>query len=926
MLLAQENELKQIVLPKIPVTWDAQSELFRKANSEKAFFTYTATPVSTQYGLPLWKRWLYSIPFGVIGYFIANSAPSSYGAKKLDCIGVGALATLGAASGFAITKKNTVYDLNATDGINSYSVNFNEYTIGDKLTDKFSNYLWYAPALYFPLVAPPFLLGMEALATNKWELYLSLNGYNIETPVPYTFSEESFSDLESEIIGESKPVKKLSKLYEKLKQATIAPDLTSINSKKYTQLSKLNQPRGEFETSDEYNLRLQKEGYEKQTIEADYQQEKRKIISEYNNKWYKPFRQIEEECKGIILSKEIPCRFSLYDADRQSFDVKISGEYSPRTLRIPRDEAKKFKDNIANLCVIKRFRPTTDGRWEAVDKDFALYDTKNETELSWMGKPIDVAEKVTTIPPSLTASFQLIDPNGNNFLDAEEKAKLQITLKNDGQGPASNLQVSLEQTKGEPLYYDVLSSIPTIEPGQSKSVQFEISVPYKVISGDAAFKVSFLEIHGYEPQPMSINLSTRAAQPPVLAIADYGVNDAAGLGKISRGGSADITIRIQNKGQGIAKNASIELLENIGQNLFLDPNSQKSFKLGDLNPSESRDIKFSVLTNNRVGAKAGITVLLNESREENSKKEVFTLDIEQPQKKLEPIIVTGKENYVDIEKVNNLSIDIEKDIPKTTKANAGAVAVIIGIRDYASGDIPKVEYAKRDALLMREYLISTLGYDPKNILPQNPDELMTVGNLKNLMRQKLPSYLKPDGKSDIFIYYAGHGAPSTASSQPFFVPYDCDPNYVSDDNAYKMSDFYADIAKVKARNKTIVIDACFSGQSGDGKAIVKNASPVLLKVDNPLFASKDAVIFQSSEANQVSNWYPEKKHGMFTYFFLKGLKGEADLDNDGKITVGELENFINDENNNLPYVSQREMQRKQKAVIVGEREKVISGR
>ena len=134
-----------------------------------------------------------------------------------------------------------------------------------------------------------------------------------------------------------------------------------------------------------------------------------------------------------------------------------------------------------------------------------------------------------------------------------------------------------------------------------------------------------------------------------------------------------------------------------------------------------------------------------------------------------------------------------------------------------------------------------------------------------------------------------------------------------------MSEFYNDIQKVKSKSKTVVIDACFSGQSGDGGTLVKNASPVLLKVDNTLFKDKNAVVFQSSEANQVSNWYPEKKHGMFTYYFLKGLKGEADINKDGSITVGELEGYINDENNNLPYTSKREFQRPQKAVVQGDK-------
>jgi hypothetical protein len=62
---------------------------------------------------------------------------------------------------------------------------------------------------------------------------------------------------------------------------------------------------------------------------------------------------------------------------------------------------------------------------------------------------------------------------------------------------------------------------------------------------------------------------------------------------------------------------------------------------------------------------------------------------------------------------------------------------------------------------------------------------------------------------------------------------------------------------------------------------------------------------------------------MFTYFFLKGLQGSADKNNDGIITAEELEKFVNDENDGLPYFSNREFQRPQKAVVSGKMEEVV---
>ena len=41
--------------------------------------------------------------------------------------------------------------------------------------------------------------------------------------------------------------------------------------------------------------------------------------------------------------------------------------------------------------------------------------------------------------------------------------------------------------------------------------------------------------------------------------------------------------------------------------------------------------------------------------------------------------------------------------------------------------------------------------------------------------------------------------------------------------------------------------------------------------------------------------YPEKKHSLYTYFFLKGLKGSADGDEDNFVTAEEMQFYMNEE-------------------------------
>ena len=271
---------------------------------------------------------------------------------------------------------------------------------------------------------------------------------------------------------------------------------------------------------------------------------------------------------------------------------------------------------------------------------------------------------------------------------------------------------------------------------------------------------------------------------------------------------------------------------------------------------------------------------------------------------------------VPLRQQRRLDPPIDRDIPIAIRSNPDAVAVVIGIQDYLEPTVPSVKYAKRDARLVREYLIKTFGYDEHNILPRDPNQLMTVGNFKTLIRQQLRDYVKKNGTSDVFIYYAGHGVPSTETQEAFLVPYDFNPNVnVNVYNAYGLKDFYEDLLKIECRSLTIVLDTCFSGLTGDGQMLIRNISPVVLpklEISNEVLLSHPkVVVLTSTSDDRVSNWYPEKRHSLFTYFLLRGLQGGADKNLDNRITVGELETYLLDENNGVPYWAKRLFSRSQ---------------
>lgn len=234
--------------------------------------------------------------------------------------------------------------------------------------------------------------------------------------------------------------------------------------------------------------------------------------------------------------------------------------------------------------------------------------------------------------------------------------------------------------------------------------------------------------------------------------------------------------------------------------------------------------------------------------------------------------------------------------PKQAVAqNRFGVAVVIGNRDYKNKDIPSVNFAIQDATQVRDYLIKTFGFRNGNIIFKTN---ATKGVFENIFGTRethkgmLFDYMSP-GKSDVFVYYSGHGAPSLESKKGYILPVDGNPNNVSI-GGYALELLYSNLAKLNAKSVTVVTDACFSGAT-----IFKKASPVGIIVKNPLVAQKNTTIINSSAGTELSSWYPEKGHGLFTYYFLLGLNGKADINGNNQITVGELTSYVQD---NVPYM------------------------
>ena len=217
-----------------------------------------------------------------------------------------------------------------------------------------------------------------------------------------------------------------------------------------------------------------------------------------------------------------------------------------------------------------------------------------------------------------------------------------------------------------------------------------------------------------------------------------------------------------------------------------------------------------------------------------------------------------------------------------------AVAIIIGIAAYAN--LPRADYANEDAREFFNYANRGLGIAPENI------KMLIDGDAKQLdilrtFKAWLPQRVKPT--TDVYVFYSGHGLPSADGKGLYLLPVGTDKDYV-DKTAVLQSEINAALQAAKPQSVTLFLDSCYSGLAKTGETLVASARPMALTSAQNAFPAEFTVI-SAAQQDQISSSNDELKHGIFSYFLMRGMEGDADENRDGRITVGEMHGYLKDQ-------------------------------
>jgi len=247
------------------------------------------------------------------------------------------------------------------------------------------------------------------------------------------------------------------------------------------------------------------------------------------------------------------------------------------------------------------------------------------------------------------------------------------------------------------------------------------------------------------------------------------------------------------------------------------------------------------------------------------------------------------------------------------QASRDAVAIIIGIQNYKL--IPKAEYASQDAQVFYDYASRALGIKQENIKLLLDDDA-DVSGILTAFQEWLPLKVRK-GKTDVYVFYSGHGLPSADGKSLYFLPVGTNKNLVAK-TGISQREIVDALRSAQAKSVTMFIDSCYSGQIRTGETLLASARPVVLSVQETAYPPEFTVI-TASASDQIASSSPDLKHGIFSYYLMKGLEGEADENKDGTITIGKLQSYLAER---VPRFAMT-MSRKQEPQLTGDANRVL---
>mgnify|MGYP001256499090 CR=1 FL=1 len=226
----------------------------------------------------------------------------------------------------------------------------------------------------------------------------------------------------------------------------------------------------------------------------------------------------------------------------------------------------------------------------------------------------------------------------------------------------------------------------------------------------------------------------------------------------------------------------------------------------------------------------------------------------------------------------------------TVLPGGNTYAIIIGISDYKL--VPDLQYAHKDAQAFEEFLLSDAGGKvPRTNIETFLNEQAVRSNVGDAI-SVIARKAKPGDR--VWFFFAGHGDMEDLTQiENGLLLLHNSPNgnyFGMNDDVLEILDLkrYLSPLAQKGIEMVFIVDACHSGNLNGGVQGVQQTASALASS----WGREYKIL--SCQPNQLSLESAEwgGGRGLFSIQMEEGIKGLADTDNDGRITMFELQSYI----------------------------------
>jgi hypothetical protein len=228
--------------------------------------------------------------------------------------------------------------------------------------------------------------------------------------------------------------------------------------------------------------------------------------------------------------------------------------------------------------------------------------------------------------------------------------------------------------------------------------------------------------------------------------------------------------------------------------------------------------------------------------------------------------------------------------------------ISIGIGSYRNRQVLSRKFASLDAQMVSNYFQALGGLPASNVLLLQ-DWKAIRSDIDEALLDWLPPHMNKDAV--VIVYFAGLASVSS-TGETFLIPYD--GTATSTSQAYPIKDLEAALSRLKAKQTVFLFDGIVSRMGPDNRT---NTALTALPQWNPTGSSTIHVIGTSGIGQGLED--DQHRHGLFTYYLLRALRGEADTNRDGDVTLGETVTYLSQK---VRWASKTRMNQEQRPFVV----------